>query len=50
MTAFFEKSYKNTRTIKNTGFRKKSGVFLTFWHKMEGQKPSIGVNLGLVPP
>ena len=22
-------------TIKNTGFRKKSGVFLTFWHKMK---------------
>ena len=47
MTAFFEKSYKNTRTIKNTGFRKKSGVFLTFWPQMDGPKPSIGVSLGL---
>ena len=34
-------------TIKNTGFRKKSGVFLTFWTKMEDLKPSIGVSLGL---
>ena len=34
-------------TIKNTGFRKKSGVFLTFRPEMEGLKPSIGVSLGL---
>ena len=34
-------------TIKNTGFRKKSGVFLTFQPKMEVPKPSIGVSLGL---
>ena len=30
MTAFFEKSYKNTRTIKTPDFDKKSGAFLTF--------------------
>ena len=27
---FFEKSYKNTRTIKAPDFDKKSGAFLTF--------------------
>ena len=32
-------------TIKNTEFRKKSGVFLTFWGKMDTQK--TGVELGL---
>ena len=45
MTAFFEKSYKNTRTIKNTGFRKKSGVFLTFRNEIHARK--IGVELAL---
>ena len=37
----------NTSTIKSTGFRKKSGAFLTFQPKMEVPKPSIGVSLGL---
>ena len=32
-------------TIKNTGFRKKSGVFLTFRNKTEASK--IGVELAL---
>ena len=32
-------------TIKNTGFRKKSGVFLTFRDKM--RTPKTGVELGL---
>ena len=35
-------------TIKNTGFRKKSGVFLTFRHKTEASK--IGVELVLELP
>ena len=35
-------------TIKNTGFRKKSGVFLTFRHKMKTSK--IGVELVLELP
>ena len=32
-------------TIKNTGFRKKSGVFLTFWGEMSA--PKTGVELAL---
>ena len=35
-------------TIKNTGFRKKSGVFLTFWHKMKKPKIPMGLAVGLV--
>ena len=32
-----------SRTIKNTGFRKKSGVFLTFENKMK--MPEMGLEL-----
>ena len=35
-------------TIKNTGFRKKSGVFLTFRHKMKKPKIPMGLAVGLV--
>ena len=35
-------------TIKNTGFRKESGVFLTFWHKMKKPKIPMGLAVGLV--
>ena len=35
-------------TIKNTGFRKKSGVFLTFWHKMKMLKMGLELVLELV--
>ena len=34
-----------SRTIKNTGFRKKSGVFLTF--RVEMDTPKTGVELAL---
>ena len=35
-------------TIKNTGFRKKSGDFLTFRHKMKKPKIPMGLAVGLV--
>ena len=35
-------------TIKSTGFRKKSGVFLTFRHKMKKPKIPMGLAVGLV--
>ena len=35
-------------TIKNTGFQKKSGVFLTFWSKMKSPKIPMGLAVGLV--
>ena len=35
-------------TIKNTGFRKKSGVFITFGGKMENPKIPMGLAVGLV--
>ena len=35
-------------TIKSTGFRKKSGVFLTFWHKMVSVKMGLELVLELV--
>ena len=35
-------------TIKNTGFRKKSGVFLTFLEKMKGLKMGLELVLELV--
>ena len=35
-------------TIKSTGFRMKSGVFLTFWGKMENPKIPMGLAVGLV--
>ena len=35
-------------THKNTGFRKKSGVFLTFESEMECSKISVGLAVGLV--
>ena len=47
MTAFFEKSYKNTRTIKTPDFDKKSGVFITFWSKMKHPKKPVGLAVGL---
>ena len=28
-------------TIKSTGFRKKSGAFLTFWPQMDGRKMPV---------
>ena len=35
-------------TIKNTGFRKKSGVFLTFWGEMRNRKKPMVLVLVLV--
>ena len=35
-------------TIKNTGFRKKSGVFLTFRDEMKNPKIPVGLAVGLV--
>ena len=49
MTAFFEKSYKNTRTIKTQDFDKKSGVFLTFLEKTNHPKMPWGIAAGIVP-
>ena len=46
---FFEKSYKNTRTIKAPDFDKKSGAFLTFWRKMGRSKMPWGIAAGIVP-
>ena len=36
-------------TIKNTGFQKKSGVFLTFWDKMRFSKTRMELVLELAP-
>ena len=35
-------------TIKNTGFRKKSGAFLTFRSEMKSPKIPMGLAVGLV--
>lgn len=46
---FFEKSYKNTRTIKNSRFRQRTAVFLTFWWLQKLQTLRLGVYLGFTP-
>ena len=36
-------------TIKTPDFDKKSGAFLTFWHKMKHPKIAVGLAVGLAP-
>ena len=38
MTAFFEKSYKNTRTIKSPDFKRNQDFFFAFYSKKFGAK------------
>ena len=47
MTAFFEKSYKNTRTIKTPDFDKKSGVFSNFWRYNAAPEKARWVSCGV---